>query len=145
MSDTIDDIRARAAKAAATCPFVSPTTGHRCGRPAGHRGPVHSCEPPPSTAGDVVVLLAEVDQLTDERDRLQLILDCERGVRAPEGWALDFVWRDGVPCDFGWHRGDDYIESAHRYDEFGWRLRGQRFDFALEAMEAADRAAGGGA
>lgn len=142
MSDTIDDIRARAAKAAATCPFVSPTTGHRCKLPNRHRGPVHSCEPSPSTAGDVVLLLAEVD-------RLQLFLDCERGIRAPEGWT----W---CPHDT-WKRYDasdprQLIATVGRFANatgvcWEWRIdrkrRGEE-KTALEAMEAADRAAGGG-
>jgi hypothetical protein len=95
---------------------------------------------------DVGRLLATLDERTRERDEMAATLANERGEGEPPspGWTFDFVWRDGTPVDFGWHKEAAYVESGAHYDEGGWRLRGVtpggRYPTARAAMKAADAA-----
>jgi len=81
-------------------------------------------------------------RLTAERDRLGAILAAERGERAPEGWE----WTDVGEFRF-WRRDDWVVSSEPGSGKWGYaNLNGKPepvgfCTYALEAIEAADRAA----
>lgn len=81
-------------------------------------------------------LAATVIALSEERDRLRDILACERGEKAPEGWR----WAGTF-----WTTTHDRARVASIGDGYAHTAIGQwcaeRYPTALEAIEAADRAA----
>lgn len=88
---------------------------------------VRLIEAAPALAYTVVCLSLLTRQLSD-------LLDCERGVRAPEGWT----WKDGE-----WVRGLRYVARGGRHDwVLGHIVEGvpyvdSRHPYALEAIETA--------
>lgn len=92
-------------------------------------------------AADFRQVVKERDEVAAERDRLRDILRCERGEWAPDGW----VWR---PAERAWQSA---INLVMLHDGgWGWCFRkgtGRRGQgtapTALEAIEAADKAARG--
>ena len=106
--------------------------------------------------------LDEADRLTAERDRLALILRCERGEWAPEGWERNDWDRDVIgytryvgptgetsPCDGKSERWGQWVyrdspKSAWTWDidecEEGRTIETGTTPTALEAIEAANAA-----
>lgn len=82
--------------------------------------------------------------LSEERDRLRLILACERGEWAPEGWVrnkFDHDWNNP-----GTDMRVDEIGPG-RWQAYRWSGQhdlpvGDEMPTALEAIEQADKAAG---
>jgi hypothetical protein len=100
----------------------------------------------------------ERDEARDERDRLRAILACERGEAAPEGWAWTVEHEEGSWVRTTAERRADVNLCAHPDEASTGRLRWHWWwvsggyedpevhsdgwaDSALEAIEAADRAA----
>ncbi len=93
--------------------------------------------PPRAMTDSDFLLLAPghiAEALMVERDRLRDILDCETGKRAPEGWT----WFD---TDWCWFRRGALGWVEKRQNQWIIIKTRERFDYALEAIEAADRAA----
>ncbi len=99
-----------------------------------------------------------IGEVVAERDRLRDVLDCERGVRAPEGWHSCGGWLREWEREY-----NDGTVARVKGDGSWWYGRRGRFDFTggpsampeiyaqgpvglkLESIEAADLAAKGGA
>lgn len=91
-----------------------------------------------------ICFLCEFEATKKERDRLRLILACERGEWAPEGWE----WTVDVNCHGFWFGrtvsdAQGWPTSVRRMTTKGWSHDGGRTvrPTALDAIEAADRAA----
>lgn len=107
--------------------------------------------PEPPTAEELAARLREVERERDEaraeRDRLQAILDAERGVKGPNGWIWGSMWiADGrLARPVTGRRADGTIGRVWEWSsgvlvDGERRLAGGTRDLAIEAMEAADAA-----
>ncbi len=112
-----------------------------CSLPVGHRGPHRATYYEPSV-DHLRAALAEVEEITAERDRLRAILACERGEWAPEGWSwlvddnFNAMLVGTVRDAAGWP------VTVRRTVPRGWSADGGRtvHSFALLAAEAIEAA-----
>lgn len=94
---------------------------------------------------EIAMLGANLDAVRTERDRLRDILAAERGERAPEGWTR----MSKFDCEWENQRTGMWVDEIEPGKWQACRWSGQRelsvsdvVPTALEAIEAADRAAG---